>query len=216
MLCAASIDRAVGEPEASIVAALDRARDRDEVVQLYGHRPGRLSDLDRVEAIAAGAQARGLATLTYAELAAGVPAVAGLALSFDDADVDLWTAAAARVAPYGTRLTFFVTRYHLWTEAQRAALAALAAQGHDVEAHGVNHLRGPEVAEAHGVAAYLADEVLPSLDRLRADGYAPTVFAYPYGARTPELDRAVLAHVALVRSVSFTTDNLVVADPCPE
>jgi hypothetical protein len=61
----------------------------------------------------------------------------------------------------------------------------------------------------------MQDEVLPSIDLLRADGFAPTVFAYPYGRRTTEIDEAVLDVVERVRSVSFAYEGLV-SDPCPE
>ena len=71
-------------------------------------------------------------------------------------------------------------------------------------------------AEEYGLDRYVADEVVPSLDRLRVDGFAPRVFAYPFGARTGEIDRAVLAHVELVRSVTFAFGDPIVSDPCPE
>ena len=44
-----------------------------------------------------------------------------------------------------------------------------------------------------------------------ADG--KILYAYPYGARSDEIDSAVLERVPLVRSVSFTWTG--VADPCP-
>ncbi|MBK9033213.1 MAG: polysaccharide deacetylase family protein [Myxococcales bacterium] len=216
MLCAASIDRSAREDASSIDGALDRARDDHVVVQLYGHRPGVLSDLARIDAIAAGARARGLAGVTYRELADQPPATAGLALSFDDDHVDEWLAAADVLDRHGLRVTFFVTRYHLMTAAERAGLAELARRGHDIEAHGVDHLRGPAVVDDRGLAAYLADEVVPSIEALRADGFPVRAFAYPFGARTSAIDRAVLEHVDVVRSVSYSRDSLLVVDPCPE
>jgi len=93
-------------------------------------------------------------------------------------------------------------------------LHALAAQGHKIEAHSVSHQRAPTYVENHGLAAYLADEALPSIDALRAEGFDVTTYAYPYGARTGELDGALLEHVSIVRSVSFTWST--VSDPCPD
>lgn len=216
MLCAASVDRGVYEDWSSIEGALRRAASEGSVVQLYAHAPGRLSDPARLEAIAATAASLGLRSFTYGELGTGPAAAPGLALSIDDDDVPSWVDTATMLERYGARATFFVTRYHLMSADDRAALADLAQRGHGVEAHGVNHRRGPDMVDDHGLATYLRDEVVPSLDGLRADGLTPTVFAYPYGARTPELDRAVLEHVAVVRSVSFSTDNFLVVDPCPE
>jgi peptidoglycan/xylan/chitin deacetylase (PgdA/CDA1 family) len=216
VLCAVNVDDSAGNDARSIAGGLDRAARDGSVVQLYAHAPGRTVAQSTLDAILDGAKTRGLASYTYAELAAGRPAEAGLALSFDDAAIEAWTDLGDRLDAAGVRATFFVTRYHRWTEAQRAALRALAARGHDVEAHSVEHLRAPDVAEDRGVAAYLADEVLPGLALLRADGFAPTVFAYPFGARTAELDRALLAHFALLRSVTFSVDGPLVVDPCPE
>ncbi len=210
-----SIDDAAGNAD-SIAGGLDRAARRGEVLQLYGHVPGRTVALATIDAILDGARARGLASFTYADLAAGRPAEAGLALSFDDSAVEAWTTIADRLDAAGVRATFFVTRYHLWTAEQRAALRALAARGHDVEAHTVAHLRAPAVVEDRGLTAYVDDEVLPGLELLRADGYQPTAFAYPFGARTSELDRALLDHFALLRSVSYSIDGPLVVDPCPE
>ena len=45
-------------------------------------------------------------------------------------------------------------------------------------------------------------------EALTAAGFTPRVFAYPFGARTSTIDRAVLAHVALVRSVAYPTDGV--------
>jgi peptidoglycan/xylan/chitin deacetylase (PgdA/CDA1 family) len=216
VLCAASIDRSVREDQASIDGALDRARDEGVVVQLYAHAPGRLVDPARVEAVAAGAAARGLASVTYAELADGPPARAGLALSFDDDDVTGWLGLADMLDRYQLRVTFFVTRFQQLDPTERAALTELARRGHDVEAHGVQHLRAPEAVQERGLDSYLRDEVVPSVTALTAAGFTPRVFAYPFGARTSTIDRAVLAHVALVRSVAYPTDGVLVSDPCPE
>jgi hypothetical protein len=49
---------------------------------------------------------------------------------------------------------------------------------------------------------------------MRAEGFTPTVFAYPFGSRSAELDRAILRHVDRVRSVSITLRGPI-ADPCP-
>jgi hypothetical protein len=42
------------------------------------------------------------------------------------------------------------------------------------------------------VRAYLDEEVLPSIDVSRADGYEVVSFAYPFGRRTTEMDESIL------------------------
>jgi peptidoglycan/xylan/chitin deacetylase (PgdA/CDA1 family) len=78
-------------------------------------------------------------------------------------------------------------------------LAALAADGHAIEAHSVAHLNAVDYIAQHGLPAYVDDEVLPSLAILRDLGYTPTSFAYPFGAAPSEAHDAVLAHVERVR-----------------
>ncbi len=215
MLCTVGIDRDRSD-DAGIDAGLDRARDDGLVVQLYGHVPGRTVSLARIEAVLAGARDRGLASFTYDDFAAGAAAAPGLALSFDDAAIDEWVSIADLLDTYAVRVTFFVAYYETFTVEQRERLRDLAARGHAVAAHSVRHLRAPDYAERHGLAAYVADEVQPGVDALRADGHDPKAFAYPYGARTSELDRTLLVDFPILRSVTFSRDSLLVVDPCPE
>ena len=212
--CSIDIDSVTRNDDASIDAGLDRARDRGEVLELFAHDPGVTVSWDSVEHVFAGAVARGLPFVAYGDLARGDVTGPGLAFSFDDTSVGAWTDGRALFAKYGARLTFFVTRYDRLDPEQHAQLQQLAADGHDIEAHSVQHLRGPVVVEAEGLAGYLADEVQPSIDRLRADGYTITTYAYPFGARTDETDRAILERVPILRSVAMTWGG-VIEDPCP-
>jgi peptidoglycan/xylan/chitin deacetylase (PgdA/CDA1 family) len=216
VLCAAGVDTVSGNSLDSIRGALDRALADESVVLLFGHEPGGTLPLDRLDAVLAHAAAIGLPPVTFTELAAGGPPRAGYSLSLDDAHVDAWYDARPIFDRHGARISFFVTRYQAMREPQRARLAELAADGHDVQAHTVDHLRAPLYVEEHGLDAYLADEALPSIDALRDDGYHVVAFAYPFGARTSELDDALLEHVPLLRSVSFSTGYPGIVDPCPE
>jgi len=221
VLCAASIDDRAGNDLDTIERGLERAHDRGEVLELYGHQPGDTHagadvPVDKIEAMLAKASELGLTFYTSDQLTAAGAHTAGFALSFDDAHIDDWWAMRPIFDRYGAKVTFFVTRYYLWDEAMKAKLRDLASDGHSIQAHSVNHLRAPEYVSEHGLAAYLADEALPSIDGLAADGYHVTDYAYPFGARTSELDRALLQHVQRLRAVSFSIDGPLVADPCPE
>ncbi|MBZ0234596.1 MAG: polysaccharide deacetylase family protein, partial [Deltaproteobacteria bacterium] len=215
VLCAVGVDHNRSDDD-GIALGLDRARDDGLVVQLYAHVPGRTVSVERIERILAGARDRGLTYFTYDDFADGAAASAGLALSFDDAGIDEWWTIADLLDRYDARVTFFIAYYDGFTPAQRDLLRALAARGHAVAAHSVSHLRAPDYADRHGLEGYMRDEVRPGVESLRRDGHDPRVFAYPYGARTSELDRTILAELALVRSVTFSRDSLVVVDPCPE
>lgn len=221
MLCAVSIDDIAGNQLDTIVLGLERASARGEVIQLYGHQPGDPSagatvPIDKIEAVLARAAELGLAFFTSRDLVPDGPHTGGLALSFDDAHIADWWALRPMFDQYDARLTFFVTRYDQWDDAMKAQLRDLSADGHSIQAHSVNHLRAPEFVTERGLAAYLTEEALPSIELLRADGYAITDYAYPFGARTGELDRALLAHVERVRAVTFSLDGALISDPCPE
>jgi len=213
MHCAANLDTSAGDSLASIDTALDRAAERNEVVELYAHRPELSVPLATIEHVLAGARARNLPFVTYADFAAGGGTGPGLALSLDDSGVSYWMAARPLLLRYQARVTFFVCRYAEMSADMHGQLRELANDGHDIEAHSVLHLRAPSYVEDHGLRAYLDDEALPSIEVLRSDGYAVAAYAYPYGARTEELDHALLEHVSILRSVSFAVSGA--DDPCP-
>jgi peptidoglycan/xylan/chitin deacetylase (PgdA/CDA1 family) len=213
--CAINLDTYARNDLASVETGLDRALARGEVVELYAHDPGRTVTWEALEAVLAAITERGLTYYTYADFARGVPPGPGVALSFDDAYIDHWLGGADLYARYGAQLTFFIAYFDQLTFGQRASLHELASRGHAIEAHSLHHTRAPSYVEQQGLAAYVRDEVVPSIDVLRAEGFDVTTYAYPYGARTREIDREVLRHVPLVRSVSFTWTGIT-TDPCPE
>ncbi|MEO8703799.1 MAG: polysaccharide deacetylase family protein [Kofleriaceae bacterium] len=211
--CAVNLDTSAKNELEDLDGALDRAAARGEVVELYGHKPGVTFPLSKLEYVLAGVQARGLAYVTYADFAAGGGTGPGIALSFDDSGINNWTDARPLFLQFGARVTFFVTRYALFDDLSRTLVRQLADDGHAIEAHSVKHLRAPLYVEEHGLDAYLADEALPSIELLRADGYPVTAYAYPFGSRTDELDHALLEHVPILRSVTFSMQGAV--SPCP-
>jgi peptidoglycan/xylan/chitin deacetylase (PgdA/CDA1 family) len=211
--CAVNLDSTANNSLESIDTGLDRARDRGEVVELYAHHPGVTVPVDKLEHVLAGAHDRGLGFVTYADFARGSYASPGLALSFDDTFVDAWLALQPMFERYGARATFFVSRYAALGDDQHAGLRELAAAGHDIEPHTVHHVRGPDYVERNGIDAYLRDELDPSIAVLRDDGFEISAFAYPFGARTGELDHAIGKRVPVIRSVAFSYPF--VPSPCP-
>ena len=150
--------------------------------------------------------------MTYRDFAEGTFVQPGIALSFDDASVHLWFEIRDLFLAYDARVTFFISRYGA-IPLYHDAVRELANDGHDIAAHSVAHLRAPSYVEEHGLQAYLDDEATPSIQILRDAGYEVTSFAYPFGARTDELDDALLEHVSILRSVSFSLEGA--PDPCP-
>jgi hypothetical protein len=218
VLCAAGLDDSAGNDLDSALSGLRRAAERKEILSLYAHRPGGTVSVDTIETLVKEAVLSEMGIVSYASLALGAPSGqrGGLSLSFDDAHVDEWFDMREMLAYYGAKVTFFVTRFDRLSEEQRDKLHQLAADGHSIEAHGLRHQNAPAYVEQHGLDAYMEEEALPSIQLLRDDGFDPVAFAYPFGSRTGELDDALLEHVQMLRSVSFSIESPLVTDPCPE
>jgi hypothetical protein len=213
--CAVDIDSSADNSIASIETGLDRAATTGETLELYTHEPGVTVSWDTIESVISGAQQRGLAFVTFDDIINNnKPPTGGLALSFDDAHVPQWITGRPMFQQYAAKMTFWIAYYDQYSDTDKANLQILYGDGHAVEAHTVNHQRAPEYAEQYGVDGWMANEVQPSIDMLRADGYTVDAFAYPYGSRTDETDKAVLDKVQVVRSVAFAWDSPAV-DPCP-
>jgi len=211
--CAVDLDNKANSRAVNLDEGLDRAAERGEVIELFAHNPGDTVPVAKIAYLLEQAAARNLAFVTYADFARGTDVAPGLALSFDDTFVDAWFALRPLFQQYNARITFFVSRYRKLNARERDELQVLAADGHDIEAHSVAHLRAPDYVEDHGINAYLHDEVDPSIAAMREDGYEVHAFAYPFGARTDELDQAIAKRVPVLRSVSFSYD--LVQSPCP-
>jgi peptidoglycan/xylan/chitin deacetylase (PgdA/CDA1 family) len=211
--CGIDLDTKSDNDIASVDSGLDRARDRRETVELYAHHPGVTVSIDKLEHVLAGAAARGLAFVTYSDFAHGGGTGPALALSFDDTSIDAWVAMRPLFQQYHARITFFISRFYELSAAQRAELKLLASDGHAIEAHTVHHLHAPDYVDENGLDAYLHDELDPSIQDLRADGFAVDAFAYPFGVRTDQLDHAIAKRVPVIRSVSFSSPES--ESPCP-
>jgi len=198
--CAASIEWAHVRAR-SIEGAMRRALRRGEIVELFAHDPDHTVPIEKIEQTFALATKHGLPFVTYRQIALGEAKGASLAFSFDDNTIDDWYALRPLLDKYGAKVTFFVSKYPQLSDAQRAELQALAHDGHDIEYHTTHHEDAPSYVAAHGMAAYLADDIEPGLKAMIADGYDPIVFAYPFGFRTAELDDELLTRFALLRSV---------------
>jgi hypothetical protein len=200
VLCSESVDDLTQGSQALLVEDEIRfAADQKRVALFHAHKPGVTISRKMIDEVLTLADRAGLEYITYRELEPG-PRRAGIAFAFDDNAVEEWLDARDLLNAHHARVTFFITRYAQLSDAQHAGIAELAAEGHDVQPHTVNHLHARAYENAHGVDGYLQDEVLPSIDVLEAAGFPRgTTFAYPFGEHTPELDTAVLQHIERIR-----------------
>lgn len=203
VLCSNSIDNKNSVSSDEMAEALTRAKLDGTTLHLYAHRPGDTVEVSTLEDLLSAAVERDVGFVTYEALTAG-EAPGTLALSFDDHNLASWVAMRPMLDRYGARVTFFISSYSGLEPEDQAKIRELADDGHDIEFHSVRHKNAPDYAAEHGVEAYVADEIVPGLAAMRAAGYATTVFAYPYGARTAELDDALAPHFANLRAIRST------------
>ena len=203
VLCADNIDDKYHVTIEEIDAALDRAKSDGTTLHVYTHSPGETVQVSAIEGVLAAATARGVEFTTYEELSDhAVPG--SLALSFDDHGLASWTAMRPMLAQYHAQVTFFVSLFLGFSDDERAQLRQLADDGQDIEYHSTQHLNAVDYVAAHGTDGYIADEILPALDAMRADGYATTVFAYPFGARDAAIDDALAPYFTHLRAIRST------------
>jgi peptidoglycan/xylan/chitin deacetylase (PgdA/CDA1 family) len=168
----------------------------------YGHNPPTGTSYATIDALLTAADHADVPIYTFADLANDANRGAGICLSFDDTEVDAWFALRPLLAKHHAHVTFFVTEYASFTDAQRAELHQLYAEGNSIEAHGIHHLHADEYVAMYGEEAYIANEVQPSIDVLRADGFTPVAFAYPAGSHTESLDDKLASHIRFTRGIS--------------
>ncbi len=184
-----------------ITRAMKRAKLEGTTLHLFTHVPGDTIDTSTLEQVLAAAADLGVQLTTYEEL--GAREVPGsLALSFDDSNIASWTSIRSMLLKYHAHVTFFVAYFSGFTDAQREQLHQLAADGHDIEYHSTGHLDAVTFVAEHGIAGYIATDIVPALDAMRAAGYPTRTFAYPYGSRTAATDDALRPYFDHLRATS--------------
>ncbi len=182
VLCSGSVDNLGGGVDRSFVEqSFEHAYHHNSVALFHAHVPGVTVSREMIEWLLVTAEAHHLDFVGYDELDQVHPSRAGFALAFDDQAVEEWSSVRDLFSAHAARVTFFITRFRRYTDEMKDGLLQLAADGHDIEAHGVEHLHSGDYVAAHGLDAYVDNEVEPSIEVLRTSGYAPTTFAFPFG-----------------------------------
>ena len=199
VLCSFAIDD-LSQPGPTILLEdeIRFAADAHRVVLVHAHNPEVTISRAMIERTLSLADRYGLQYFEYHELVPGEHR-AGIALAFDDQFVDGWLSIRDLLDAHHAHVTFFITRYGEITDEQRAGIAELHAEGHGVEPHSVHHLHADAYVQQYGLDAYVANEVVPSIEVLEANGYPATIYAYPFGQHTTAMDGAILPIIGRVR-----------------
>nr|WP_294784761.1 polysaccharide deacetylase family protein [uncultured Flavobacterium sp.] len=131
------------------------------------------------------------------------PYKAGVILSFDDAYVDEWAEADAALKKYGWRATFNVCRIDSIGAPEIKKLLQMQSAGHEIAGHGYHHYNAVKFVKQNGIQAYMDQEIYPMIASMKKKSFKVTSFAYPYGERSDELDKALSKEFKIIRGRAF-------------
>lgn len=131
------------------------------------------------------------------------PYKAGVILSFDDAYVDEWAEADDALRKYGWKATFNVCRIDSIGAPQIQKLHQFVKEGHEIAGHGYHHYNAVKFVKKYGIQAYMDQEINPMIASMKKKNFNVTTFAYPYGERSDELDRALSSKYKIIRGRAF-------------
>jgi peptidoglycan/xylan/chitin deacetylase (PgdA/CDA1 family) len=169
--------------------------------------PGLFVDPTMLDEQMAALKANGWHTISLRQLAAAMSSGAPLpeksiVISFDDGRPNNYTTAAPIVEKYGFRATFFVVPGRIGTDREMTAaqISDLAARGHEIANHTLDHVDLTSVTFDQARAQIrLAGDVIQSLTGLR-----PVALAYPYGPTDATAEEAAAAEGI---QLAFVTDH---------
>ncbi|WP_289662108.1 polysaccharide deacetylase family protein [Flavobacterium panacagri] len=131
------------------------------------------------------------------------PYKAGVILSFDDAYVDEWAEADNALKKYNWRATFNVCRIDSIGAPEIKKLLEMQKYGHEIAGHGYHHYNAVKFVQQNGIDAYMQQEINPMIVSMKKKGFNVTSFAYPYGERSDELDKALSPDFKIIRGRAF-------------
>lgn len=131
------------------------------------------------------------------------PYKAGVILSFDDAYVDEWYEADQALKKYSWKATFNVCRIDSIGAPQIKKLLEMQKYGHEIAGHGYHHYNAVKFVQQHDIVQYLDQEINPMIKSMKKKSFQVTSFAYPYGERSEELDRALSSKFKIIRGRAF-------------
>lgn len=135
------------------------------------------------------------------------PYKAGVVISFDDAYVDEWFDADKVLKKYDWKATFCVCRIDSIGTPQIKKLLELQKEGHEIAGHGYHHYNAVKFVHKYGIDEYMKQEINPMIASMKKKGFNVSSFAYPYGERSDELDKALSPKFKVIRGRDFC-DNV--------
>ncbi|MEI9920689.1 MAG: polysaccharide deacetylase family protein [Bacteroidota bacterium] len=132
----------------------------------------------------------------------------GICISFDDRSIHEWSTLKPLLNSYNAHVTFFVTQFDSLTHEEIQLLKDLQSDGHEIGSHGAMHVLSETYIKEHSYNEWLEKEIDADIANLKGNGFNPTSFAYPYGAKYWFTDHLLKQRFEIVRSVAPLTDPI--------
>ena len=127
----------------------------------------------------------------------------GVVISFDDAYVDEWYNADKALQKYDWKATFCVCRIDSIGKPQIEKLLELQKEGHEIAGHGYHHYNAVKFVAQNGIDRYIKQEIDPMMVSMKQKGFNVSSFAYHYGERSDQLDKALSPKFKVIRGRDF-------------
>ena len=131
----------------------------------------------------------------------------GVAITFDDNDVDGWYGIHTILKKYNWKATFFISDFQSFDDDKTRKLSALKEYGHEIGGHGCNHLNAIAYTRENGIDAYMRNEIYPLKKAMAEKGFDIASFAFPYGARNKKIDSAMFKEFKILRGTTWVNNH---------
>ncbi|MFY8096817.1 MAG: polysaccharide deacetylase family protein [Flavobacterium sp.] len=132
----------------------------------------------------------------------------GVVISFDDDYVQEWHDLDVAMQKYNWKATFCVCYIDSLNPKQIGQLKKLQSKGNEIAGHGYKHKNARNYVSKKGLASYLKNEIIPMEMSFKKNGLILNSFAYPFGANTPGIDKALYKHFKMLRRTHSASKRL--------
>lgn len=131
----------------------------------------------------------------------------GVVISFDDTSINEWYQADKILSQYSWKATFCVSKINTLSHSEIKELIQLQKEGHEIAGHGFHHFNAPKFVAKNGVNAYINQEINPMLTLMHFYNFKVTSFAYPFGFRNANIDKALLKKFKIIRGTTYGAED---------
>lgn len=125
-----------------------------------------------------------------------------ICLSFDDNYLENWVELLPILEKHQAKATFFLTGVSKFNEQEIVLVKQIQKGGHEIGAHGENHVSVNSFIKEHGYLKYWREEIEANLISLEKLGIKPKVFALPFGENNRIINFFLRFKFSYIRSVA--------------